>query len=572
VTPGILLLAFWDSVINISALSPNLNSRISAYRAARIALDVTADSYTVVLSNEAHTVACDSAGTPIALELGATGKAKTKVTVYKGSQTLAVVATGTVPTAGQWRIESLTPTGCTAAFEAPLNDTIMLNTLTAESGSVALNIQLEGTTVAVSKMFSFSKAKGGATGAAGADGMSINLTASSDVIFANADGTGYTLPPNNEIKLYKGGVLLVTPAVSFSGTATKNGLTATVNATTGAVVYTGASWTTNTETFSFSALHNSVTYTIAYSITKSRRGDDVIFPDLASEADVISANVTGGGYTLPTGNVLYLYKGGTILGTGSITFGGGATKNGLTLAIAANGAITLSGASWTTDTESFSLTATYATVVYTAIYTISKSKTGATGAVGARNATIRLYRWDSSAPATWPSGDSLYTWATGAFVNPLTLNSWTQTPGSGAVGQTLYETRAYGTDSTTNATSTITWPTTGQVSYVVGVYGQTGVAGNYQSEVSVYYQGVSTPTAPTTTLGSYTFTGGVVVVPTGGGISPWVSTMPAASPYPTWQTTALFSTNTPGVAVAPTGAWSAPIRVAQNASRKHVIL
>jgi hypothetical protein len=99
--------------------------------------------------------------------------------------------------------------------------------------------------------------------------------------------------------------------------------------------------------------------------------------------------------------------------------------------------------------------------------------------------------------------------------------------------------------------------------------GDTGTAGNYQQEVAVYYQGGATPTAPSG--GTYRFSDGAVVVPTGGGVT-WEVQMPQSSVYPTWRTSAIFSTNEASTAVAPMSSWSTPRIVGQNGSRKHTLL
>lgn len=225
------------------------------------------------------------------------------------------------------------------------------------------------------------KVKTGATGAAGAAAIAVDLVSEADVVTTAADGTGYTLPGANTIRLYSGGAL-VSSGVVFGGTATKNGLTATVNSSTGAITLSGASWTSNSETFAITATFGGVTYTSNYTIAKSRAGSDAVVVDLLSEAEVVVATSTGTGYTLPTGNSMRVFKGGVQV-TSGVVYGGGTTKNGLTLAIdASTGAITLSGASWTTDKETFVLTATYASVAYTYTYKISKAKQGTAGTNG----------------------------------------------------------------------------------------------------------------------------------------------------------------------------------------------
>ena len=230
------------------------------------------------------------------------------------------------------------------------------------------------------------KVKTGATGAAGVNAVIVDLVSEADVVTAAADGTGYSLPTGNSLKLYSGNTLIAT-GITYGGTATKNGLTATVNASTGAITLSGASWTSNSETFNITATYGGVTYTAAYTIAKSRAGSDAVFVDLLSEAEIVNANSAGTEYTLPTGNSLRLFKGGVQV-TSGVVYSGTATKNGLTLTInSTTGAITLSGASWNTDKETFTLTATFGGVAYTYTYKITKAKQGTTGATGATGAT-----------------------------------------------------------------------------------------------------------------------------------------------------------------------------------------
>jgi hypothetical protein len=72
------------------------------------------------------------------------------------------VADNATPTAGQFRYNIGAVVGGTAVRTD--NDTFYLNTITADSGSIPVTIWLEGLTVSVVKVFSFAKAKTGATG------------------------------------------------------------------------------------------------------------------------------------------------------------------------------------------------------------------------------------------------------------------------------------------------------------------------------------------------------------------------------------------------------------------------
>jgi hypothetical protein len=388
----------------------------------------------------------------------------------------------------------------------------------------------------------------GYAGNNGAASVIADMSSEVDVIPTASDGTGYTLPANNAIRLYVGGVIQTT-GVTYSGTATKNGLTATVNATTGAVTYTGASWTSTRETFTFTATYLTIPYTVTYTIVKGVSGSDSILPDLASETDIVAALSNGTGYTLPTGNGLRLYKGATIVTTG-VTYSGTTTKNGLTATInATTGVITLSGASWTSDSESFTFTATLNAVAYTSIYTIAKGKQGGGGLNGTRTAILDVYRWSATVPTTFPSGTSTYTWATSQFTLPATPNSWSLAPGAGSAGQTLYIARQTYADTSTTATSSVTWSTSTAIA--VGVYGSDGAPGSAGESVytaDVFIQSATAPTAPSG--GSYNFSTGVLVAP-----SSWSVTQPSTTTTPTYAASFTFSTTTPGTTVSG-GTWT----------------
>lgn len=118
------------------------------------------------------------------------------------------------------------------------------------------------------------------------------------------------------------------------------------------------------------------------SIAYVREADDGMVATLASTSNTVPANSSGVVSSFPTGNTLSLYRGSTLLSSG-VTFSGSTTKNGLTLSInSSTGAITLSQSSWSTTSESFTLTATYNSIGYTTVYNISKAVAGAAGSNG----------------------------------------------------------------------------------------------------------------------------------------------------------------------------------------------
>lgn len=163
---------------------------------------------------------------------------------------------------------------------------------------------------------------------------------------------------------------------------------------------------------------------------------------------------------------------------------------------------------------------------------------GAPGVNGSRTASIELYKWSASTPVVFPAGDSTYTWATGVFTDPATLNGWAQNAGAGVAGQSLYSVRVVYADSNTTATSVITWPGSPQP-YIVGVYGENGDPGEPGAQgdpgangtrtavLEVYKWDSSTPATFPSGTSTYTWATGAFTAPTTGNgwsISPGAST------------------------------------------------
>lgn len=105
--------------------------------------DDGADSYTALLTNAAHTVICNSSGSAESGELGSSGRATSDIIVYKGATLLTAVADTATPGKGQFKYTIKTQTGCTAARKD--NDTFYVNTMTANSAKVVIEINCENT-------------------------------------------------------------------------------------------------------------------------------------------------------------------------------------------------------------------------------------------------------------------------------------------------------------------------------------------------------------------------------------------------------------------------------------------
>ena len=197
----------------------------------------------------------------------------------------------------------------------------------------------------------------------------------------------------------------------------------------------------------------------------------------------------------------------------------------------------------------------------TASYPISSS-----GVNGTRTAFLELYRWSLTTPTTFPSGTSTYTWATGAFTAPATLNSWSLLPGATTPGYTLYGCSVAYADQLTSATSVVTWTTS--TAYAVGAAGatgptgatgatgSTGATGPRNAQVYFFYSTgqSSAPTAPTTAQVSYNFTTQTASITTSGWSTTFspsaVSATSATNKY--WAVLCVFQETTFGGAYSET--------------------
>ena len=188
-------------------------------------------------------------------------------------------------------------------------------------------------------------------------------------------------------------------------------------------------------------------------------GDDAVTAFLTNSAHVLATNTAGSNpsYTNAGGlfdvyvgadrrtlhNDVSFYVGAT--GTGTSL-----TQNGLTFSInntdgsSDKGTYTLSGGSWSTDEEAFTIRSVIANtvpgvsseVVITRIYSISKSKEGQQGVDGNETVQVKLFKavtYNASVPAT-PSGGT-YDFTTNTFTPP---SGWSTTVPTQAYLQVVY--------------------------------------------------------------------------------------------------------------------------------------
>lgn len=316
----------------------------------------------------------------------------------------------------------------------------------ASSTLVEFTLTATYNNITYSSTYSITKAK---TGASGSAQIALDLQSEADVVATDATGSNYTLPGEFFAILYQGGNQLtgVNFNVAGSTTQTKSGLKLTVGATTGSLILSGASWTSDSEYFDINAIYNGITYTQRYIITKSKQGVATVLIDLAVENVLVPALYDGSGYTLPTSNYIRVYQGGTIVTTG-VSYGilgsttGALTKNGLTCTVySTNGEAVLTGTGWSSDSEYFDLKATYNGVEYTARYIVTKNKSGIPGVGTAGKSSRVCYSITSLASlATTPTtilttGDTTFppngSWGTGTV--------WgASLPTNPTAGQTIY--------------------------------------------------------------------------------------------------------------------------------------
>jgi hypothetical protein len=119
-------------------------------------------------------------------------------------------------------------------------------------------------------------------------------------------------------------------------------------------------------------------------------GLNAVHASLTQDSYTLLANPNGLSYSLTKASGSFrLRTGFEFIDSSDITFYAGTsgfstsqTSNGLTLSINSAGKYTLSGDSWSDDSETFTMRAIYSGSTYTKDYSISKSKTGFAGADG----------------------------------------------------------------------------------------------------------------------------------------------------------------------------------------------
>ena len=150
------------------------------------------------------------------------------------------------------------------------------------------------------------------------------------------------------------------------------------------------------------------------------------------------------------------------------------------------------------------------------------STNGVNGSNGTRTAILDVYQLAATAPTSFPVGTSTYTWATGQFTAPGTLNGWSLTPPAPVINQILWVARTVYADSLTTSTTSITW--TASTALSISASGQNGTRTAF---LEVYIWAASTPTVFPSGTSTYTWATGAFTAPStanGWSITPGAST------------------------------------------------
>lgn len=343
----------------------------------------------------------------------------------------------------------------------------------------------------------------------GTNAISGFLTNQSITLAAASDGTvGSYASATGTFKVYDGVVDKTGVGVTYSVTS-QNSCTASINSSG---VYSITAMSADTASVALQAVYNGVTIPLTVTLSKSRTGvtgtpaNQYATAYLYQWAASVPANPTGtSNYNWSTGaNTGYVTGDGWSV---SVPTNPGTANLNLFVVVAQ-----IVAASGTTSSS----------VSYTSATVQAWTKNGATGpqgASGVQSATVTVYQWAASIPAS-PSGTATYTWSGGAISS--IPSGWSSTAGTSPTpGMTLWAAKVYLTDSATVTQTSFNW-TSSSVSSV-GYAGSAGAQG--ASYVTAY---CASSTATTTTAPAQTTGKTSLPATNDGGITgTWSSTVPS---------------------------------------------
>ena len=438
-------------------------------------------------------------------------------------------------------VGSATSNGLTFSINASTGVYSLAGTWTSDSTSFTARAWFRGQVV--DQVYRISKARQGASAYNGlltnenATAIRVNINIFSSVtysfIYEGTEGAfkvyeGTTERTSGVVYGISGGTVGATTT-----TKTQNGLTMTINNSTGAYSLSGVAWTTAAEQFTLTATVGGITIQKLYSIIRS---DSYSVVSLTSPAqtfkyDASNANPSPATIVLTAnipGNPYY----GSYQFRFSISTDGG--QNWTTVQdYAAGNTYTVSAGAFSLGTEQYrvevrSTIGGTPTIVSSDVTTILRIKDGLVGSDGSNVANVVLYRRTSSTTAPAVINDtSTYTFSTGILSNPNGLDSWTQSVPSGT-GQYLWVTNANAIGVSGAATASIltsAWSTPVIQSEAQQLRSATKLIYNAATGTT----GVNPPTS-TTTGTPYNFTTGVLTIGSGG-TAGWTNNQLVTPPY-----------------------------------------
>jgi microcystin-dependent protein/cytoskeletal protein CcmA (bactofilin family) len=388
----------------------------------------------------------------------------------------------------------------------------------------AATVRLADSTTVSTSNINWTTATIGAIGYAGQNGSPgtaakvVTLTSNGESI--TFDGSGNADPASQTITFT---ALLenITGNATFTCEAFNSTNTSLGNITLGGTVPSNIRTLTNTQFVTYpNTAYVRVTATAdsrsdIITINRIQDGADSITGYLTNESVTLSASSDGTVTNFAPANGEFRVFAGLLNVTTSATFSV-VSSTGCTVAINTSGAITVSA--MTSDTATANLRAVYNSITIDKVLSLSKSLAGAGGGPGVngtRTAILDMYRVGTATPTIFPSGTSTYTWATGQFTAPATLNGWSLTPPAPSAGQTLYIVRQVYADNNTTLTSSVTWSAASAlISTVSGINGLPGTNGTRTAVLEVYLWAASTPTNFPSGTSTYTWATGAFTAPT----------------------------------------------------------
>jgi hypothetical protein len=487
------------------------------------------DSLVASLINENQTITCDSTGTPV----GGQFPLSSELAIYRGIIKLTN-ADGVT-----W--SKVSETGMTSSIVSTTG-VISVTAISADSGTATYRATIGTTTL--DKIFTLNKSKNGTNGTNGTNGSngtnarSVDLTTTTQSFLYNTAGTSPS--PSS--------VVVTATAQNTSGTVFYEflvGGTSVQNTTTNTYSYTPQSaFGSMPQQIIVRIREGSSTSTVLatdilsmIAIKPGTDGINSVSAVLSNEAATVSSDSAGNvGSFSNAGGTFYVFDGTTDkTGNAAVTYSV-ASSTGVTISIASSGVYTITAMS--ADSGTATLRAVYNNLTINKIYSISKSRAGATGPTGPAGtngtngttpnkfSTAYLYQWSPASTIGAPSGSSTYTWLTGVSSGYTGGNSWQNTPPTnpGTSGIKLWVASKAVSDVPSATSTSVDW-STGATTYVAGQNGE-AVSGVSSAKPEVYQWALSTPTISGST--TYTWSNGNYAAPSG-----WTktSTTPPSTGY-----------------------------------------